>query len=291
MSLTVVSVLHDSGGEIGEMIDSLGMLGTPAPEVICVDSGSGDDGPAIAAARGARVIDLQGNPGYGAACNAGVSAASGEACILLNPDTRLVDDGLLRLATVALAAPVIVAPRLAYPDGSPQASAHPVPGGSGAFLAAVLPPRLLPPRLRGRLEPFRSGVPVAAGWAIGACLVASTALLRRLGPFDPGVFLYAEDMDLCLRAREAGVPVVFRPDVTVIHSGGHSTGTLGRQGRLELQARRRREVIAERLGPGALRRDDRAQALAFGLRAAAGRRRDENRAKLAALRAAQKSPS
>ena len=46
-----------------------------------------------------------------------------------------------------------------------------------------------------------------------------------------------------------------------------------------------------RLGAGALRRDDVAQELTFRLRAAAGRRREENLAKLAALRAAQKSPS
>lgn len=291
MNLTVVTAIHDSGAEIGGMIDSLAALGDPAPEVICVDSGSSDDGPAIAARLGATVIALEGNPGYGSACNAGVAAAAGDVCVLLNPDTRLLDDGLWRLAAAARDSRAILAPRLVDAAGHLEASAHPVPGGIDSILGALVAPRALPGRFRDRLEPFRASRPVPVGWAIGACLVASTRLLRELGPFDPAVFLYAEDMDLCLRAREAGAAVIFRPDVTVVHAGGHSTAALGRERRLELQAIRRREVIGERLGPGALRRDDIAQELTFRLRSAAGRRRNENLAKLSALRAAQKSPS
>ena len=291
MTATVITVTHNSRDELAGMLESLSLLGEPAPEVICVDSGSDDDSRAVAASHGAGVIELAGNPGYGAACNAGVEAAGGEICILLNPDTRLIDGGLQRLVRVAGRTRTILAPRLIDGARSLEQSAHPVPGGVGALLGAVVPPRLFPGRFRRRLEPSRATVPVEVGWAVGACLVASTGLLRELGPFDPGVFLYGEDMDLCLRARELGASVVFRPDVTVIHAGGHSTAALGERQRLEVQARRRREVVLERLGPAALSRDDRAQALTFGLRALAGRRRSENIAKLGALRAAQKSPS
>lgn len=291
MKLTVVTVLHDSAGEVAGMIASVSRLDGET-EIICVDSGSTDAGPTIARDLGATVIELAGNPGYGAACNAGIAAATGDACVLLNPDARLLDDGVARLASIAAAERVILAPRLVEPDGSLQRSAHPLPGTRSALLAAGLPPRVLPAPLRDRLEPFRSPRPVAVGWAIGACLVASTDLLLELGPFDPDVFLYGEDMDLCLRAASVGVPVVFRPDVTVVHAGGRSTGpALERDRRLEMQARRRREVIRDRLGPGALELDDRSQRLTFSLRALAGRRREENLAQLRALKGAQKSPS
>ena len=292
MSLSIITVIHDSAGPLQRLLGSLALLGSPAPEVICVDSGSSDDGPAVAARAGATVISLDGNPGFGAACNAGVAAAGGPACVLLNPDTRLVDDGLLRLADIASRSRAILAPRLLNPDGSLQRSAHPVPGGPGAVARAFVPPRLLPTPLAVRLEPFRSGVPVVVGWAIGACLVASTRLFRELGPFDPEAFLYAEDMDLCLRARAAGAPVVYRPDVEVIHEGGHSTETAIKElPRLEMQARRRREVVDSQLGAPAVRRDDIAETATYGLRALVGRRRGENLAKLRALREAQKSPS
>lgn len=292
MSLSVVTVIHDSAGPLERMLGSLELLGAPGPEVICVDSGSSDDGAEIAARAGATVISLEGNPGFGAACNAGVAAAGGDACALLNPDTRLLDDGLLRLADIASQSRAILAPRLLNPDGSLQRSAYPVPGGTGALAGAFLPPRVLPAPVAVRLEPFRSGTPVVVGWAIGACLVASTRLFRELGPFDPRAFLYAEDMDLCLRARAAGAPVVYRPDVEIIHEGGHSTEAAFEElPRLEMQARRRREVVGSQLGAPAVRRDDLAEAATYGLRALVGRRRRENQAKLRALREAQKSPS
>lgn len=292
MSLTVVSVLHDSGRQVGAMLESLDLLGEPRPEVICVDSGSTDDGPQVAERLGARLIRMEANRGYGAACNAGVEAAQGDACVLLNPDTRALDDGLKRLARLATQARVILAPRLVNPDRTVQRSAHPVPGRPTALLGALVPAQLLPRPLAVSLEPYRARYPAEIGWAIGACLVASTELLRELGPFDPSVFLYGEDMDLCLRARAIGASVVFRPDVTLVHEGGHSTEVaLERQERLEMQARRRREVIAQQLGPGALALDDAAQRLTFRARSAAGRRRAENLAQLAALERAQKSPS
>ena len=292
MTLSIVTVLHDSAGEIGEMIESVSLLGKPRPEVVCVDSGSSDEGPELARAAGATVVEAGANVGFGAASNTGVALASGEVCALLNPDTRLLDDGLRRLSAAAGAAPVILAPRLVNADGTLQRSAHPVPGSRAAVAGALVPPRLMPGRLRDRLEPFRAERSLAVGWAIGACLVASTALLRALGPFDPGVFLYAEDMDLCLRARERGIATVYRPDVRVAHTGAHATGpALGDAQRLALQARRRREVVGARLGDRALRRDDLAQRLTFAARAAAGRRRAENHALLRALDSAQNSPS
>jgi len=126
------------------------------------------------------------------------------------------------------------------------------------------------------------------GWAIAACLAARTALLRRLGPFDSAAFLFYEDLDLCLRARAAGVPTVLHPEVRVRHLGGRSTARAFGGEPFTLQARRRREVIGARLGSGALRIDDAAQALTFALRAAAGRERERNLAGLRALRAARR---
>jgi hypothetical protein len=76
--------------------------------------------------------------------------------------------------------------------------------------------------------------------------------------------------------------------VRVRHLGGRSTERAFGAEPFELQARRRREVIGARLGRGALRIDDAAQALTFGLRAAVGRHRRRNVAALNALRAARR---
>jgi len=280
MTFTIVTVLHESAPELPRLLRSIDAHLDPRSQLVAVDSGSSDGGADLARAAGAEVIVLDGNPGFGAATNAGVQHARHEVTALLNPDCELPDGGLAALAARAAAADALLVPRLLDPDGSPQRSAHPLPGRPAALVRAVLPGRAL-------REPHRARRARRVGWAIAACLVARTAVLRRLGPFDPAAFLFYEDLDLCLRARAAGVPTVLHPDVRVRHLGGRSTARAFGGEPFDLQARRRREVVEARLGRRALLVDDAAQALTFGLRAAVRRDRARNLASLSALRAAR----
>jgi GT2 family glycosyltransferase len=168
-----------------------------------------------------------------------------------------------------------------------EKSAHPLPGTLGALLPALVHPRLLPRPLRLRAEPWRAERPRSVGWAVAACVVARTDTLRRLGPFDPSAFLFYEDMDLCLRARAAGVPTVLDPTVRVGHLGGHATRrAYGEEPHAQL-AQRRRAVVRTNRGRAALARDDLAQALTFAgrrlARRALGRPAAREAAQLAAL--------
>jgi len=283
---TIVTVLHDSGPELAALLPTLERFALDA-QLIVVDTGSRDDGPARAAAHGAELIELPDNPGFGAANNAGVARASRDVTVLLNPDTELVDHSLDELAAQARIHPrALHAPRLLEPDGSVQRSAHPLPGTVGALLPALVHPPLLPRGLRERAEPYRAERPRTVGWAIAACLAAPTALLRELGPFDPAIHLFAEDMELGLRARTAGIPTVLHPQLRVRHTGGHAVHRDGEP--YELLARRRREAVGSALGPRARALDDAAQLVTFATRIAAraALRRDASRelAQLAALR-------
>jgi GT2 family glycosyltransferase len=290
MSFTAVVVLHDSAPELRVLLDSLDRHLAGPPQLVVVDSGSTDDGAALARERGAEVIELPGNPGFGAASNAGVARARHDVTLLLNPDCELVDGSLAGLAALARAHPnALHAPRLLNPDGSVQRSAHPLPGTTGALLGAVTHPPLLPRGLRERTEPHRASRPRTVGWAIAACLAAATGTLRRLGPFDPAVHLFAEDMELCLRARAAGIPTVLHPELRLRHAGGHSTLRHGEP--YDLLAARRREAVAQTLGSRAVVLDDLAQGLTFATRAAGhallGGDAARPRAQLAALRRAR----
>jgi GT2 family glycosyltransferase len=281
VSFTIVTVLHDSAPELERLLPALREHLPADVQLVAVDSGSRDDGPALARAAGAEVVVLDGNPGFGAASNAGVAAARHAVTVLLNPDCEPLDSGLSELAARAAGGEALLVPRLIEADGALQRSAHPRPGRPMALVRAVLPTRALP-------QPHRARRPRRVGWAIAACLAAPTALLRRLGPFDPDAFLFYEDMDLCLRAHAAGAPTILRPEVVLRHLGGRSTARAFGGEAFELQARRRREVVGARLGRRALRYDDGAQALTFGLRAAVGRERGRNVAALRALRAARR---
>jgi len=282
----VVVELHDSGAELAALLPTLERHAAGA-QLVVVDTGSRDDGPARARAHGAELVELPHNPGFGAANNAGVARARHDVTVLLNPDTQLVDHSLNELAALARIHPrALHAPRLLEPDGSVQRSAHPRPGTVGALVPALVHPPLLPRALRERAEPYRAERSRTVGWVIAACLAAPTALLRELGPFDPAVHLFAEDMELCLRARSRGVPTVLHPHLRVRHTGGHSVHRGGEP--FSLLARRRREAVAAALGPRARALDDLAQLLTFasriGARAALGRDAGRERAQFAALR-------
>jgi len=265
---TVVVVSHNSARELEVLLRSVDACADGRPDVVVVDTGAVDGGAADAERWGAEVVSLPDNPGFGAACNAGVERARHDVCILLNPDCELLDGALGALAARAGARPAALhAPRLLNRDGTVQRSAHPLPGTLGTLAAAPVHPPLLPRALRDRVEPYRSDRTRTVGWAIGACLAAGTALLRRLGPFDPSVHLFAEDMDLCLRARAVGVPTILHPDLRIRHTGGHSTFRNGEP--LDLLAARRRVVVGATRGRRALLLDDLAQAVTFATRAAA----------------------
>jgi N-acetylglucosaminyl-diphospho-decaprenol L-rhamnosyltransferase len=288
----IVTVIHDSEAELGGLLDSVARRLEPRPRLIVVDSGSTDGGAALARDWGAEVVEVEGNPGFGAANNAGLELVREPVTALVNPDVELFDDGLARLAELAASHEALEVPRLLNADGSVQDSAHPLPGTLEAFVPALVPRPLLPSPLRHRYEPWRSDEERPVGWAIAACLAARTELLRRLGPFNPDAFLFYEDMELCLRAREMGVPTILRPDVRLRHLGGTSTERALGSRALELHARRRREVLAGR-GRLALAIDDASEAATFGLRAAArrlaGRGGELERARLHALREARRS--
>ena len=281
----IVTVIHDSEPELPGLLGSIERLPEPRPRVIVVDSGSSDGGAALASERGAELIELDGNLGFGAGCNAGIERVTEPVTAFVNPDVELLDGGLARLASDAAAGGALLAPRLLNADGSIQDSAHPRPGTVEALIPALLPRRFLP----ARYEPWRGDRPRTVGWAVAACILGRTDELRTLGPFDASAFLFYEDMELCLRARRADMPTILRPDVAVRHLGGASTGRALPEDRdLELRARRRREVMAEEgRMPRAL--DDLSEGVTFAVRGAAktlaGRGRIERRRLRALLRA------
>jgi GT2 family glycosyltransferase len=276
VSFTAIVVLHRSRAELAQLLPTL-----HADQLIVVDAGPDDGGAELARDHGAELIERRDNPGFGAANNLALERVHQPVTILLNPDVIVHGDALQRLAD-RTARPGLHAPRLLNADGSVQRSAHPLPGTLGAFLPALIHPPLLPKPIRDRVEPYRADAPRTVGWAIAACLAARTPMPR----FDPAIHLFAEDMDLCLRARAQGLPTHYHPDIEVTHTGRHSVENEP----FETLARERRDTIARTLGNHARRRDDAAQLLTFAARAAAKYPHNEReRAQLDAL-LKQRSP-
>jgi GT2 family glycosyltransferase/glycosyltransferase involved in cell wall biosynthesis len=267
--VAVVTVLHDSEPKLVALLESVGRH-LPDAQVVVVDSGSSDGG--VERARewhdgAAQVLVLGENVGFGRAVNAGLALVERPVTALLNPDVELLDSSLDAAAREALRAPErLIAPLVLRPDGSREDNAQREPGSLALVRHALVPGAALPRALAARAEPWRAAAPRQVGWAVASCLLASSELLRRLGPFDERAFMYAEDLELGLRAREEGIATLFWPAARAMHSGGHSARRAFDGEPFELLAERRRTVVRERRGTGRARLDDLLQALTFANR-------------------------
>jgi N-acetylglucosaminyl-diphospho-decaprenol L-rhamnosyltransferase len=265
-------------------------------QLVVVDNGSTDHVEQAARAwRGELVFErLYANPGFGAANNVGVERARHAAVVMLNPDTELVDGSLDALAEKALALDALVGPRVLWPDGSVQPSASGPEVGFWPWMRAVLPGGLTPVPLLRFTEPYRLATTVQVAWLTGSCVAGPRGLLRVLGPFDPALHLYGEDVDLGLRAGKAGIASYFCPDACRIvhHAGGSSSQVYGSADGWRPQGTANWRASLRRLyGPRKEKRAWAALKLNLGLRLGAkrllGRAGPRDRAALAAARAAR----
>jgi GT2 family glycosyltransferase/glycosyltransferase involved in cell wall biosynthesis len=288
--LAIVTVLHNSEAKLATLLASLERH-LPEAQVVVVDSGSTDGGAEFARrwqGGPAQVLELGENVGFGRGVNAGLELVDRPVTVLLNPDSELRDASLVAASREALRDPErLIAPLVLRPDGSREDNAQHEPGSPALLGHALVPGVVLPHSLAMRAEPWRSRQPRGVGWAVASCLVARTELLRRLGPFDERTFMYAEDLELGLRAHDSGVDTVFWPAARVIHTGAHSARRAFDGEPFELLAERRRTVVRERRGALRQRVDDLLQLATFSdrllLKRIAGRPAGRERRQLAAL--------
>ncbi len=157
--------------------------------------------------------------------------------LLLNPDTEVVDDALGKMAAFLRDNPYVGAcgPRLHYTDGSLQHAGFDYPGLAQIVLdlypLAEVPglsrllQRLLESRFNGRYprRQWLGAMPFPVGFALGAALMARGESIRAIGLLDEGYFMYCEEMDWCLRMREAGLPIFAVPTAQIIHHEARSS--------------------------------------------------------------------
>jgi hypothetical protein len=62
--------------------------------------------------------------------------------------------------------------------------------------------------------------PVEVEAISGAFMLVRRSALEKVGPLDEGYFLHCEDLDWCMRFKQAGYQILFVPDVVVSHVKG-----------------------------------------------------------------------
>jgi GT2 family glycosyltransferase len=201
----------------------------PTVEILLVDD-AGTDGTAEAVAErfpAALLIRTAAPAGFTRAANLGMARATGGLLLLLNSDTEVDAAGLAALRAAFAADPRLGAAgaELRYPDGSAQWSGGRAPSLLWLFALASGAPVLL-----GRLPFYRRLKPPgekrgAVEWVTGAALAVRREAWEAVGPLDEEFHFYGQDLDLCLRLRQAGWRVDLLPDFRVLHHHGATIGS------------------------------------------------------------------
>jgi GT2 family glycosyltransferase len=215
-------------------------------ETVVVDNGSTDATPERVARRGdCRVVEAA-NDGYAAGVNKAVAATTSRFVLVANPDVVLAPGSVSELVRAADETGAgIVVPRLESPDGRLQHSLRRDPTLPRSLGLASLRHPALSEHVSSDSE---YAVRRDVDWATGAVMLVSRACLDRVGPWDESYFLYSEETDFCLRARDAGYRVVYEPAARAAHVGGgsgrsHHTHAMQALNQVRLYRRRRGALL------------------------------------------------
>ncbi len=225
-TLSVVLVTYDSGDSLQTCIDSLAAATKQPFAVVVVDNGSSDGAPERAAkADGVTLVRSGGNIGYGAAANLGARQDSTPWLLVANPDVVFEPGSIDAMLAADDRWPSVgvLGPGILTADGRLYPSSRAVPSlGRGVAHAAFGWWWPSNPWTAGYRREQGEPEEGPTGWLSGSCLLLRRSAFEAVGGFDPGYFMYFEDLDLCERIGKAGYSVVYVPTAVVVHEGGHS---------------------------------------------------------------------
>jgi GT2 family glycosyltransferase len=209
-SVDVVILTWNDGDLLEAAIRSVEDSASVAVDLVVVDNASSP--PATSAAHlPITWIRNPENRGVAAARNQGAAAGQAPYVCFLDSDARLLPDALHQLVATLEAHPEVGLAAPTFVDQGASDSAGPAPTLGRKVLRAA--------NLSGSYaagERFADGVR-QVDFAIGACQLIRRRAFDHVGGLDEGYFYGPEDVDFCLRLREAGWQIVQVERATVHH--------------------------------------------------------------------------
>ena len=244
LDVASVVVTFNSQSHVAQLLDSIpDAMGDLSYSVTVVDNGSTDATLDLLTSRADCQVVRSSNDGYAAGLNRGVRAsAAARAVLVLNPDAVLDPGCVPALLRVLDRSGVgVVAPRVREEDGrlSPTLRRGPTMGRVGGLSFTGL--KCFTERIEDPVEYVHEH---EVDWAVGAILLIDARCFALLAGMDESYFLYSEETDFSLRAKDAGWATVYTPTAGAMHVGGGSgesalTHTMKIVNRVRLYRRRR----------------------------------------------------
>lgn len=220
--VAAVIVNYNGAAVLPGCVKSLLALGMPELRIVVIDNASGDEPQSYLPVHGSiELIQLRSNAGYAGGAAIGVERALQDsdvaAVAVLNSD--LIIDGsfgnLLRAFGEGRLRDGLYATILLNPDGSIQNM-----GQVWSRRTGIVTTRLSVPR-----EPDSQGLLWLARneFLCGAAIVGTSIAFTKV-KFDRELVLLCEDLDLCMQAHNAGIPIAIATDCNVVHTGRATFG-------------------------------------------------------------------
>ncbi len=228
--VSVIVVSYNTKAMTLACLRSIGAETRASHEVIVLDNASSDGSAAAIAAEFPDMLLLAqtSNHGFAKANNLAAERARGEYLLLLNPDTLILDGAIDKLLAFAAAQPQakIWGGRTLYGDGSLNRSSC----FQAMNLWNVFCRASGLASLSGNSRFFSE---TYGGWDMlgersvdivtGCFFLLKTTLWRDLNGFNPTYFMYGEEADLCLRAKQRfGASPMVTSAAVITHFGGAS---------------------------------------------------------------------
>ncbi|MCL6624464.1 MAG: glycosyltransferase family 2 protein, partial [Fimbriimonadales bacterium] len=175
-----------------------------------------------------RLIRSPENVGFSIGHNRATECARGSLLLILNSDTIVHPGALKKIIDYMKAHPdvAILGPKLLNPDGSLQYSCRRFPTPMAALFRNTPLGKLFPrnPFLREYLmQDWAHDEIREVDWVSGAAMCFQKEAWKKLKGFDEQFFMYMEDVDICYRAWQEGMRVVYFPQAVITHAIGRST--------------------------------------------------------------------
>jgi len=199
-------------------------------EVIVIDNASYDGCGDMVRTHFSQATFIQSahNLGFAGANNLGIQVSRGTHLLFLNPDTEIQGNAIEKLfrSLASIPGAGIVGARLLNSDLSVQTTSI---TAFPSILNQVLGAELLRQRfptldlwgIKALFEDLNTPVEVDA--ISGACMMGKREVIEQVHGFTTSYFMYAEDLDLCLKVKKAGWKVHYIPDAVIVHHGGRSS--------------------------------------------------------------------
>jgi len=244
--LTVVVVSYNTCDLTLKALETL-FANTQRTTFRCIlyDNASSDgSAEAIAAAfPQVELIKSDDNVGFAAANNIVADTVKTPYLLLLNPDTEVHDGAIDSLMDFAHAHPEagIWGGRTVFPDGSLNiASCWAKITPWSLFCRAIGFSAIFPDSMLFSPESY-------GGWerdsvrevdiVVGCFFLIRTETWHQLGGFNLKYYMYGEEADLCLRARDLGYRPMITPDAEIMHLVGASTNVQEEKAIMVMKAR------------------------------------------------------